>query len=261
MGIKVSSAAQKTITMHLPKRSVRTRQHDILMEALGPLELLAALPYTPQIVKALREAIVELRLAPGTPLSEAALADMLHVSRTPVREALRELANENLIDIFPQAGTLVSPIRLSLVEQGVFVRHALETANILDLAKSMTPDMKQRIEAFLEKQEVAIRADDQPGFFLLDEGLHQLFFELTDRLPIWNIVNQSKQHVNRVRHLLMREMQENTQRAYQEHLEIVQALFSNDVDRLAGAMHMHIGMLKENALEYVAQTHSNYFTD
>ena len=51
------------------------------------------------------------------------------VSRTPVREALRMLMQESLVNVFPQAGTLVSPVRLGLLHEGRFVRRALECEN------------------------------------------------------------------------------------------------------------------------------------
>ena len=80
-----------------------------------------------QVYRLLRTEIVELQLAPRTRLSEKDLALRLGVSRSPVREALLKLSDEGLVWIRPQSGTAVAPISISEVNDGQFVREALET--------------------------------------------------------------------------------------------------------------------------------------
>ena len=72
---------------------------------------------------------------PGTSLSEAAISTTLGISRTPVREALALLADEQLVVIYPQVKTLVAPVRRSLIDEGRFVRSTLECANHAELVK------------------------------------------------------------------------------------------------------------------------------
>ena len=79
------------------------------------------------------------KLPPGTALSEAAISASIQVSRTPVREALAQLADEQLVQIYRQVGTIVAPVRTSLIEEGRFVRSTLECANHVQLALSITP--------------------------------------------------------------------------------------------------------------------------
>src|ERR1700694_3488526 len=91
------------------------------------------LPRAPQVYATLRESILDLRLRPGTPISENRICELAEVSRTPVREAIIRLAQEELISVFPQQGSFVAPIRLTKVVEASFVREALETS-ILRLA-------------------------------------------------------------------------------------------------------------------------------
>src|ERR671921_1610907 len=83
-----------------------------------------------QVYVALREAIVCAELEPGRRLSENELADLLGVSRTPVREALARLRDERLVAIVPQLGTFVTLISPAAVEDAAFVREALECSAI-----------------------------------------------------------------------------------------------------------------------------------
>lgn len=92
------------------------------------------LPISPQIYERLRRSITTLAILPSESLSEKDLAGQLGVSRTPVREAFIRLADEGLIDIFPQRGSFVAPIRMSDVEEAQFIREALEVAVVRRLA-------------------------------------------------------------------------------------------------------------------------------
>ena len=70
--------------------------------------------------------IIALELPPGSPLSRAALATQFGVSSTPIRDALMRLAEEGLVDVFPQHATVVSRIDVGLAQQAHFLRQALE---------------------------------------------------------------------------------------------------------------------------------------
>jgi GntR family transcriptional regulator, rspAB operon transcriptional repressor len=257
----MTTPATTTRIFRAPKRSEQVEQVRLLREALAGVAIEPALPYTAQVYRGLKAAILSLRLMPRTPLSEAAISEVLGLSRTPVREALKDLSSENLVDIYPQAGTVVSPIRMKLIEQGVFVRDALESANLLDLMGSLDAAGRSRIEALLDAQRGALEAGDYAAFFLQDETLHRLLFELTDRLPIWAIVNQAKQHVDRARLLLTKDDFAICHRAYTEHQDIVRALFSGDEAVLRAALHHHVVNVTGAVLEYARRTRTNIFID
>src|SRR5689334_14084361 len=92
-----------------------------LASALRDFRLDRHVSYTAQVEAALHRAIVRGTLLPGASLSEAAISAALGISRTPVREALALLADEQLVVIYPQVKTLVAPVRRSLIEEGRFV--------------------------------------------------------------------------------------------------------------------------------------------
>jgi DNA-binding GntR family transcriptional regulator len=156
-------------------------------------------PIVPQIYDALRDAIVRVAVRPGQAISETEMAASFGVSRTPVREALIRLADEGLIDIYPQAGTFVSRIDLAAVREAQFVRQALETAVAIEAASSASGGAV--FEPILERQERAIRDKDFPAFFASDEDLHRTVFELGGHGATWRLVQAAKSHLDRVRQL------------------------------------------------------------
>ena len=76
--------------------------------------------------RVIRNAIMFLELKPGQVISEVELAQMLQISRTPIREVLGKLREENLVEVIPQVGTYVSKINLQLIEEAAFMRYILK---------------------------------------------------------------------------------------------------------------------------------------
>ncbi|OYY26588.1 MAG: GntR family transcriptional regulator, partial [Azorhizobium sp. 35-67-15] len=89
-----------------------------------------AIPASARIHGVLREQIVGMDIPPGALLQEKQIALVCGVSRTPVREALLKLADERLVDIFPQYGTFVSRISVPAMRDAMMIREALERAAV-----------------------------------------------------------------------------------------------------------------------------------
>src|SRR5690606_21424401 len=121
----------------------------------------------------LRQAIVQLQLKPGDPLSEAEMARQLGVSRQPVREAFIKLAEVGLVEIRPQRGTSVVMISLRDVENARFIREALEVAVVRKAAQVIDAEHQDRIAAIVEAQRAADSRGDLAEFLRQDEAFHQ----------------------------------------------------------------------------------------
>ncbi|MBF4770575.1 GntR family transcriptional regulator, partial [Nocardioides agariphilus] len=83
-------------------------------------------PIRAQVLENLRQAIIDRRLAPGQRLIERELIELTGVSRTSVREALRELAAEGLVTVIPNQGTVVTNLGVAEAQQLYQIRSALE---------------------------------------------------------------------------------------------------------------------------------------
>lgn len=149
----------------------------------------------------LRTRIVSLELAPGAYLSENELAADLGVSRTPVRESLILLAEEGLIDVYPQMGTFVSRIRHQDVVAAQFIREALECASLGDAVVRATGQDVEDLRELLAAQSVAERRADADAFFRLDEEFHARLMAAGGHSEAWPVVGQAKAQLDRARRL------------------------------------------------------------
>jgi DNA-binding GntR family transcriptional regulator len=160
-------------------------------------------PIWAQVYERLRDLIAAMTLAPGLALSEKTLAAELGVSRTPVREALIRLSEDGLIDIYPQFGSFVAPIRMSAVLRAQFVRSALECALAQSAAQRGDMAAIGAVERIIIDQGKAVRASDDAMFFELDERMHEALAVAAGQALVWPIVQQAKTHLDRVRRLLL----------------------------------------------------------
>lgn len=127
-----------------------------------------------RVLDGVRRDIIEGRYAPGQPLSEAVLAEQFEVSRTPVREALKQLQIEGLIEVRPRVGTFVrSPSRREVVELFELKEMLEGMAARLLAARGSVPEL-DRIEQNLESSTRAVAAGDAERYASLVHEFHDL---------------------------------------------------------------------------------------
>ena len=207
----------------------------------------------------LRREIVDARLLPRAPLSEQELAQQMGVSRTPVREALIKLADEGLVDIYPQFGSFVAPIKLAEVFDSQFVRESLECAAIERAVERIDPEQAAALQRTLDQQRAHRRAGDREAFFQADEAMHALLMAIAGHAAVWPIVENAKGQMDRVRHLSIRsELKLNSVIA--EHHAIVDRVTHRDRDGALAAMRAHLrGLFR--SVEILAAEHRPYFAE
>ena len=196
-------------------------------------------PISPQIYERLRRAITTLAMLPSESLSEQDLAERLGVSRTPVREAIIRLADEGLIDVLPQRGSFVAPIRLRDVEEAQFMRQALEVAVTRRLAANPSEDFLELARANLRLQETAVRADDHERFLELDEAFHRSFCEAAGLPKCWRAIQTVKLQMDRVRYLSLPQAG-HLVLLLKQHKELFDAIATKQPDHAAERMTAHL---------------------
>lgn len=126
-----------------------------------------------RVYAALREGILSGRLAQGTRLLETELARSLRVSRTPVREALRRLQAEDLVELRPGRGLVVSELTTEAILELYNVRIALEGTAARLAARLMTPLELERLRRIQRELEQAVAAPDPRTLAALNTRFHQ----------------------------------------------------------------------------------------
>jgi DNA-binding GntR family transcriptional regulator len=205
----------------------------------------------------LREAIVSLRLAPGHPVSESELAAELGVSRTPVREAIIRLADEGLVEVYPQRGSIVSRISVHEVREAQFIREALERAVLPRAAERLAAGGAERLAPILAEQHAAHRAGDLARFVAASEALHRALVEVGDHHQTWNVIRVATGHLDRVRWLAPPSPATVADRIA-EHEAIVDALAVGDVAAADACLTSHLRLALER-LDSLADQHPHLF--
>ena len=226
---------------------------------LPNLKLDKSTPVTAQVHAHVRQLILRLRLKPGEALSEKDLSVKLGISRTPVREAFIRLAQEGLVDILPQRGTLVAPIRMAEVKEAHFIRRVLELGVVRRAAESPEPKHLAWIEEILRQQEAAQRAQDYNRFMDLDEVFHRLLSEGVALPRAWTVIQSVKGQLDRVRYFILPETG-HSDLIQQQHRAIFEAIKSGDADRAESEMRDHLDQIWAS-IEQLMIENRDFFQD
>jgi DNA-binding GntR family transcriptional regulator len=135
----------------------------------APGELLADRAYS-----ALRDQIVTLAIPPGAPINEDALGRSLQMGRTPVREAIKRLALENLVSVFPRRGTFASEINITDLAHISDVRVQLEGLAAFRAAERLTAEQRSELDALLA--EIDGDGGDAADLMALDARVHRFVY-------------------------------------------------------------------------------------
>jgi DNA-binding GntR family transcriptional regulator len=193
----------------------------------------------------LKEQIELGELAPGTPLSELSLVEQTGASRTPVREALRRLAAEGLVDLTPRLGARVSRVSLQSVRDLFDFRSMLEPAAIRQATEAAAADPALR-RTFTELRTEFVRIQRRAP----SQARSRTFYEIADRFD-WAIIGATRNehlrrtiaelrpHTARLRNLSHVDPQR-VEVSVAEHLAICEALLAGDADAAATGIAEHL---------------------
>ena len=216
-------------------------------------------PPVEQILAALRRAILSLELAPGTRISESAIAAAVGASRTPVRAALARLGEEGLIATRPSRGNYVTLISASGVREAHFIREALECAIVSRLAEDgLPPEANLRLEGNLAAARRAISDDDPLRFGELDDEFHHLLAETTGHARLVRALVREKALLTRLRRLSRAEggyMQD----LLDEHAGILDAIRRADADTARERLQHHVRRVL-STLDGLQRRNGDYFS-
>lgn len=155
----------------------------------------------PQVLDYLREKIIGLELSPGTVLSRSELAAQFGLSQTPVRDALLRLAEEGLVEIYPQHKTVVSRIDLASARQAHFLRRAIEVEVARTLAARRDAGFIRVLRTTIARQRSLLEAADYTEFANADQHFHRQMFDAAGVPDLWDLVRRQSGHIDRLRRL------------------------------------------------------------
>ena len=192
----------------------------------------------------LKANIISMELEPGAMVSENELAAQMGLSRTPVREALMDLAQYHVVDVLPQRGSRISLIDYALVEESRFVRQVLETAILDQVCERATPaDISQlrqnvRLQALTQEPEMS----GSLSMMELDDAFHQILFRIAQKENTFRMLGGMTIHFDRVRSLALQVVRDS--RIISDHQAICEAVAARDAQRAKAIMQEHLTRVK-----------------
>jgi DNA-binding GntR family transcriptional regulator len=217
------------------------------------------LPKTAQVYELLRSAIISLRLQPGDVISEKELCAQLDISRTPLREAVLQLANQKLITIKPNSSTSVSLIKLKDVIEGQIVRESIEYRTVRLAARFYEKDRIDPFTTLLMRQKFASEHRSVDEFYALDEEFHRIICECSGYPNLWRLLNGAKGQLDRVRRMAF-PAQNQFAEVIEEHERIADAIRASDEEAAVEAMRVHIDSIYET-LKVLSVKHPDFFAE
>lgn len=205
----------------------------------------------------LKNAIQFLEMKPGTQIVEADLGAELGVSRTPIREALMRLADERLIEIYPQRGTYVTKIDLSLSKEMAYMRHVVETDVFMKLCEEKA-DLQDAVEDKLYLMSLALKREDPIEYIRQDAEFHRAIFAYAGHDMIWDVIANTRAHYVRTLVLDM-SLPSSLMKSYESHQMIVKCIKKGDKEKLLEVLDEHHDYRMTNIDEELMAKYPDYF--
>ena len=193
---------------------------------------------------AIREMIVSLELRPGAVIDERALMERLGIGRTPTREALRRLAQERLVEVYPRRGMFVTSVEIRDLASLTEVRSLLESHVARLAAQRATDEDRSALESVLD--ELESRADlDTSELMALDERIHRQVYSSAHNPFLESTLEEYYVLALRIWYLALDRTRE-LEQAVLGHRELLEAIREGDADRAEETMRRHVLEFEES---------------
>ena len=192
--------------------------------------------------RVIRDKIISLELEPGAVISDRELASWMNLSRTPVRDALLDLAKVKIVEIYPQRGSVVAPIDYNLVEEAQFVRSVLEVAVVQLACERATQEQLEQLKESVALQEFYYQHGSSERLLEMDDEFHRLLFQIAGRMQAYEMMQSITVHFDRVRSLAVTAVKEHLWMS--DHRNICEAVAAHDQEAARQLMEKHLNRYK-----------------
>ena len=201
------------------------------------------------LASAIADAIVNAELSPGTRLDEQSLADRYQVSRTPVREALRQLATSGLIEMRPHRGAVVAQVTKDRLEALFVAMGEMEATCARLCALSMTPLERRRLQALQETMSDLVRKGEPEPYEQANVVFHSAIYAGTHNAVLQELTAGLRRQLAPFRRAQFRTAGR-LPRSFAEHEAVVGAILAGDAAGAHGAMLHHVSLVGDAFEEF-----------
>ena len=197
-----------------------------------------------RVYRDLRRRIRALDLQPGLQLDKNKIADEYGVSRAPISEAIARLAVEGLVEVVPQSGSFVAPIRLEDVRESLLIRTGLEVEVVRRATRLASSEFLRSLDENLSLQSAAAKRADLAALDDLDSAFHAIILGAINSPAVGRLVDRARAILDRPRFLALPE-EGRPQDTVAEHRRIVDAIRTGDVELAGATMRVHLAMVAQ----------------
>ncbi len=199
------------------------------------------LPLRDVVFNTLRDEILYGKLKPGERLMEIAISERLGVSRTPVREAIRRLEQEGLVDMYPRRGAQVKGITEKALADALEARKTLETFTVNAACSRITKKQLDRLKEANEEFKGTIKAKEKEAAKIAssDEKFHNIIIEAAGNRKIEETLFNLKEQLFRYRYAYLASSSDHMHLA-EEHDMLIDAIENADSDLAVEIIKLHI---------------------
>lgn len=196
------------------------------------------------IVTRLRDMIIEGHLLPGTRINEGQIGAQLGVSRTPLREAIKYLASEGLVELIPSRGAVVKTFGAKEVLDMIEVIRTLEQFAGTRACQQATNQDIGAVRDLHDQMIACYQAGDRLQYYKLNQAIHSAIVALADNAPLSDMHSILQTRLKRIR-FIGHEGPEKWANAVAEHHEMMAALEDRDAERLSEILGRHLTLAWE----------------
>jgi DNA-binding GntR family transcriptional regulator len=183
-----------------------------------------------KILETIRDAILKGTLTPGEKVAEPELAERFGISRTPIREAFRQLESEGYLTVIPRKGAVVTSLSERDIQEFYSIKSILEGYAARMAAERLAERDLDRLEAINERLAQLAREGDVKTFFRVHNEFHELFIRAAGNEKLLELINQLMMKFNRLR-MASLSLPGRMEISVQEHHKIIEAFKEHDGEK------------------------------
>lgn len=192
----------------------------------------------------LKLAILKGDLAPGQRLVEHQLGTQMKTSRIPIREAIKRLEQDGLVEKLGKRGFVVKSVSIEEVEETFGIRAVLESYAAYLATEHMNDATIGKLEASIEAYKEAMAQGDMEKLMAVNGQFHEIIYRAAGSQKLYSLINNFRDFISRYRRLLLT-CQAYAELSLRDHVEMVEAMRTNDKEKVENLVKSHISRGKE----------------
>jgi len=202
----------------------------------------------------LKHAIITGQIPAGARIVETEYADKLHISRTPLREALRKLERDGLVEYVLRRGVVVRAFTIADVEEIYTIRNALELITLPAIIENATPEDIRSLREKLHKLDLYIAKDDVESISPLARSFHDQLTSISGLNRILRVIQSQDEYIRRFSAMSIAK-ETRRKSAHEEHYTLLEYVEKKDLENFEKLMRKHIERSKETCLIALEEAH------